>query len=125
MRWAKTFAGVFASPPHETGQERWLCEVCRLHLPRPVAVPRTAGDEPCLKCLCSREMHIYCRGPFDKGCGMAWTDYIFDDDGQVLQVGLIHCPCDGYVPPAGGRPIASTVFHADVLDEKARIDLEA
>lgn len=120
-----SYADGIDSPSGGTIPERWLCEVCRQYIPRPVAVLLPADEEPCQKCGCSREMHILCRSWFDRGCGMAWTDCVVDDDGHVLQVGLLHCPCDGYTPPTGGRPITSTEFYAARLDEKARIDLKA
>jgi len=97
------------SPTHEATPQRWLCAVCSQHLPRSEAVPGPVDREPCTKCGCSREIHIHCRGPFDRGCGMAWVDVICDDE-QMRQVGLLHCPCDGYEPPAGGRPLTSSEF---------------
>jgi hypothetical protein len=89
---------------------RWLCRICDLYLPAAVAAPHPPETEPCLKCGCGREIHISCRGPFDRGCGMAWTEAIFDEDGRILQASLNHCPCDGYEPPIGGRPITPADF---------------
>jgi hypothetical protein len=87
-----------------TGNERWLCMVCRQYYPRATAVPRSPDQEPCEQCGCSRQMHTRCRGAFDRGCGMAWVDVI-NDGTDFAQVELLHCPCDGYAPPAGGRPV--------------------
>ena len=107
-------AEVVDAPTAEAVQERWLCAVCSDYLPRPEAVPVPADTEPCAKCGCDREIHIQCRGPFDKGCGMAWVDVICGDE-QMRQVGLLHCPCDGYVPPVGGRPLTPADFAATGL----------
>jgi hypothetical protein len=90
--------------PLEPGP-RQLCRICDQFVPQADAAPRAPETEPCLKCGCDREIHILCRGPFDRGCGMAWSEGIFDEDGEVLQASLIHCPCDGYEPPIGGRPL--------------------
>jgi hypothetical protein len=117
--------GDVDSPTDETTQKRWLCAVCSDYIPRPEALLLPADDDSCAKCGCAREMHIQCRGPFDRGCGMAWTDADYDEDGQVAQVGLIHCPCDGYEPPAGGRPLTSSDFAAVGLVEMGRFDVVA
>ena len=55
-------------------------------------------------------MHVLSRRVFDKGCVMAWPDVFLDGDGEVEQIGLVHCPCDGYAPPSAGRPVASSEF---------------
>jgi len=102
-------AEVVDSPTAETGQERWLCQVCRLHMPIPVGVSQPHDSEPCEKCGCIREIHIHCRSPFDRGCGMAWLETLFFEDGEE-QYGQIHCPCDGYAPPAGARPVTPSDF---------------
>ena len=93
----------------------WLCAACSNYLPRPEAVPLPADSEPCKKCGCRREIHIHCRGPFDRGCGMAWSDADYDEDGQVMGGRLLHCPCTGYEPPAGGRPLTPSDFAAGEL----------
>ena len=91
---------------------RWLCRICDQFLPHAVAAPRQPEGEPCLKCGCTREMHIRFRGPFDRGCAMAWVDLLRDEDGEVLSASVVHCPCDGYAPPPGGRPLTSSDFPA-------------
>ena len=106
---------IVDSSPDASTHGGWLCVACRNYLPRPVAVPLPAELEPCEKCGCAREMHIRFRGPFDRGCSMCWDDAIFDADGQLMQFGLKHCPCDGYAPPPGGRPLTSSDFAADGL----------
>ena len=93
-----------------TATERWLCWLCRQYYPRAEAHLLPADQEPCEKCGCSREMHVLSRRVFDKGCVMAWPDVSVDGDGEVELIGLIHCPCDGYAPPAGRRPVASSEF---------------
>jgi hypothetical protein len=105
--------GVVDSPTDETKQERWLCWVCSQYYPRTEAEPWSAETEPCEKCGCGRELHTWLRGPCDRGCGMTWPDIDLDADGQVLGSALIHCPCDGYVPPAGGRPVTLSELFAD------------
>jgi hypothetical protein len=92
---------------------RWLCRICDQFLPQAVAAPRPPEGEPCLKCGCSREMHRRLCGPFDRGCAMGWVDVLEGDDGEALSTSVVHCPCDGYEPPTGGRPITPADF-ADV-----------
>lgn len=66
-----------------------------------------------MKCGCSREMHVSCRGPFDRGCGRSWVDMFYGTDPTPDCIGLIHCPCDGYEPPAGGGPLTEADFQKD------------
>lgn len=101
---------VVDSPADESRHKRWLCTVCGLYSPRPVAVPRPTDTDPCAKCGCSREIHLRCRSRFDGGCGMAWADADYDRGGELMGVRLCHCPCDGYEPPAGGRPVTASDF---------------
>lgn len=107
-------AAVVDAPPDEPKPDWWLCNVCSQYYPKAEAEPRPAEDEPCEKCGCGRELHARLRGPFDHGCGMFWLD-VFEvgEDGEVLSSGLIHCPCDGYAPPAGAKPVAFWEFLAD------------
>ena len=101
---------VIADPPDESSQDRWLCDIRSKYFPSTEADPWPVEEEPCQKCGCVRELHAArLRGPFDKGCGMFWL-HVFeeDEDGEPLTCGLIHCPCDGYAPPAGTRPGASS-----------------
>ena len=91
----------------ETATERWLCWLCRQYYPKAEAKPGPADEEPCQKCGCPRELHVLSRRVFDKGCVMAWPDVFLDGDGEVEQIGLVHCPCDGYAPPPAGRPATS------------------
>lgn len=45
---------------------------------------------------------------------MTWPDIFgFDADGEPTEWGLLHCCCDGYAPPAGGRPLTPSDFAAD------------
>ena len=108
--------GVVRAPNDETAPERWLCRVCRMYMPIPKAVPRPADEEPCEKCLCPRRVHLRWRSMFDRGCAVAWADSDFDEDGNVIQTAMRHCPCDGYEPPAGGRPLTPVDFAAAALD---------
>jgi hypothetical protein len=102
-------------PRAEGRDTRWLCEVCSQYVPKPAATARPTGDDSCLKCGCSHEMHISCRGPFDHGCGMAWVDEDYGDPDPGY-VALIHCPCDGYAPPAvAGRDPTNTSASGDGL----------
>jgi hypothetical protein len=41
---------------------------------------------------------------------MAWVDEDLDEHGKVMGVRLIHCPCDGYEPPVGGRHVTPFDF---------------
>ena len=119
--WSTT---LIASGPDESGQyERWLCEVCSQYVPRAVPSICPPEIEPCEKCGCSRKIHVSCGGPFDTGCGMAWVHLSYGTDPNPVYIGLIHCPCDGYVPPAGGRPLTSSESPADGLFEGMRIDV--
>lgn len=90
--------------------ERWLCEVCSQYVPRPVAAAFPDRRESCRKCGCSREMHACCRGPFDTGCGMRWVDMDYGADPDPGCIRLIHCPCDGYEPPTGGKSLKPADF---------------
>jgi hypothetical protein len=99
--------GAVYAPTDGAEQERGLCIVCRQYYPRAEARYLPADQEPCEKCGCSREMHVLSRRVFDKGCVMAWPDVFLDGDGEVEQIGLVHCPCDGYAPPPAGRPATS------------------
>jgi hypothetical protein len=56
---------------------------------------------------------------------MAWVDLLRDEDGEVLSSSVVHCPCDGYEPPAGGRPLTSSDFSAVGLVEMGRFDVVA
>jgi hypothetical protein len=97
---------IVQSRPGEAPQaKRSLCEVCCRYVPRPVAVVLPVEEERCVKCGCSRDIHLsYYRGFFDTGCGMAWLEWDFGYGPDPDCTGLVHCPCDGYEPPAGGGP---------------------
>ena len=113
--------GFVDSPTGGTEPQRWLCTVCSQHFPRTKVEPWPAEAEPCEKCGCDREWHTRFRGPFDRGCGRTWTEVSFDEDGQMeLVCGLIHCPCDGYTPPPGGRWVTPSDFPTDGLFERWR-----
>jgi hypothetical protein len=94
--------GVGGLPIDEPHQERALCAACTANFPEPTSFPLSVDEEPCLKCKCARDSHINGRGPLDTGCSEAWDDLVWDAREHVLENGLIHCPCDGYVPPEGG-----------------------
>jgi hypothetical protein len=81
----------------EKPERRWLCRVCKDYVPRLVAAVPVAAEEPCGQCGCPHELHSQL-SYFDRGCGMAWADGVRGLDGEILQVGMIHCPCDGYAP---------------------------
>ena len=106
--------GDVGSPTDEATQEWCLCPVCRLHLPRPVAAPRPADEEPCRKCLCSREDHVDGESFFFMSCATAWPDAVYYETGELIDFDLVPCPCDGYEPPAGGRPITWSEVRAGV-----------
>jgi hypothetical protein len=103
------------SPPDEPRPDWWLCSLCREYFPEAEAKARRAEDDSCEKCGCSREMHTRLRGPLPTYCVMAWADVLRDEDGEVLAYDLIHCPCDDYAPPAGGRTLTPSDFAADGL----------
>jgi hypothetical protein len=109
--------GVVGSPTGGTKQERWLCTVCSQSFPRTEPVSWAAESEPCEKCGCGRRMHTEFRMPSDRGCGMTWTEVGFDEEGgmEILEYGLIHCPCDGYAPPPGAQPLTLSEFPVDSL----------
>lgn len=98
-------------PPADDGRgvepgwadEDWWesCPICDLYIPDSAPFEPSAVDNACVKCGCDREMHQSCRSMFDRGCGMAWpqVDQVGPDPDDI-QVGLIHCNCDGYLADA-------------------------
>ena len=79
---------------------RWLCRVCETVWPQPDRVPLDPSERPCATCECPQLFH---EGPFvgifNHGCWMAWCEVVpYGPDPDDVQVGLLHCRCDGYVP---------------------------
>lgn len=76
-------------PPPPDG--RWLCPACWCFVPRPVGHEPDPAEEPCAVCACPADIHgDY---PFSTGCGWAAAETM----GEMVR--MIHCPCDGYLPP--------------------------
>lgn len=96
--------GEPSSPQDLQRVGRSLCDVCRLSIPHPETDFERVRPDDCAKCGCWLTFHeSELRYLFASGCSMAWADALHDEDGELLQVGLVHCRCDGYVAPPEPR----------------------
>ena len=112
---------VVDPPTDGTNQKRYLCGICANYYPSPKADPCPDEWECCEKCGCARAWHTLFdlplrHEPSHFACWMTWDDVIPYDEREFGQASLsLYCPCDGYEPPAGGRPLTPSDFAADGL----------